>query len=152
MRDKLVDPVRTPLSPHGVVYISYNALLGCRIGEMFRHMMLFHARGETHPEPLIGSAREFLEYFVAAQTALGPAGTFIKDEAGPVLLYHDELAQLYDPIYFHQFVSGAARHGLQFLSEANYFDMQPGRFQGVMQQIERFSGGNRILREHTRIS
>src|SRR6185503_3378736 len=38
-------------------------------------------------------------------------------------LYHDELSQEYRPVYFHQFASHAARHGLQYLGEAEFHQM-----------------------------
>jgi hypothetical protein len=40
------------------------------------------------------------------------------------LLYHDELAPLSTPFYFHEFIEHAAAHGLQFLSEAVLADSQ----------------------------
>ena len=41
-------------------------------------------------------------------------------------LLHDELAEVNDAVYFHEFVAHAARHGLQYLAEADFFEMQIG--------------------------
>ncbi len=37
-------------------------------------------------------------------------------------IYHDELAEVNVPFYFHEFARQAHEHGLQFLSEADYFE------------------------------
>src|ERR1035438_8402827 len=67
VRDKLMDTVKQSLAPQGVAYISFNALPGCRIREMFREMLLFHLRNTTDPEERIQQAREFLGCFVQSQ-------------------------------------------------------------------------------------
>jgi methyltransferase-like protein len=41
-------------------------------------------------------------------------------------LLHDELAEVNDAVYFHEFAAHAARHGLQYLAEADFFEMQIG--------------------------
>jgi methyltransferase-like protein len=69
-------------------------------------------------------------------------------DQGPVVLYHDELAETYHATFFHDFMAHASRHGLQFLSEAAYIDMQARDLpEQVVARAERFSGGNRILRD-----
>jgi methyltransferase-like protein len=51
-------------------------------------------------------------------------------------------------VYFQEFAAHAARFGLQFLSEANYHDTQPGRLPAaVVAEIDRVAGGNRIVRD-----
>jgi methyltransferase-like protein len=49
-------------------------------------------------------------------------------------LYHDELAPIHQPFYFTQFVQAARESGLQYLSEADYFNM---RARGVSARIEK---------------
>jgi len=41
-------------------------------------------------------------------------------------LLHDQLAPFNDPVYFYKFAAHAARHGLQYLAEADFFEMQIG--------------------------
>ncbi len=40
------------------------------------------------------------------------------------LLFHDDLAEVSTPFYFHEFIEHAAARGLQFLSEADLFESQ----------------------------
>ena len=74
VRDRLLAVAKANLAPEGVAYVSYNALPGCRIREMFRDMLLFHVRGVSQPEARVEHAREFLECVVASQDARGPEG------------------------------------------------------------------------------
>jgi hypothetical protein len=40
------------------------------------------------------------------------------------LLYHDDLATVSTPFYFHEFIGHATAHELQFISEAELSDSQ----------------------------
>jgi methyltransferase-like protein len=44
-------------------------------------------------------------------------------------MLHDEMEEVNDPVYFHQFMERAANHGLQYLAEAQYHKTQPNDFQ-----------------------
>jgi len=154
VRDRLMALVKASLKPRGVAYVSYNALPGCRIREMFRDMMLFHVRGLEESDARLNGAREFLECFVAAQAGFERSHRYLAEQAqvlmdqGPVALFHDELGVVYHPLYFHEFVAHAGRHGLQYLTEASYYNTQPGKIPaGAAAEVERISGGDRILRE-----
>ena len=39
-------------------------------------------------------------------------------------LFHDEMGEVYSPVYFHEFVAHACRHRLQYVAEANYHELQ----------------------------
>ncbi len=154
VRDKLMATLNQVLAPQGVAYISFNALPGCRIREMFREMMLFHLRNTTDPQERIQQAREFLGCFVQSQESSVEMGSLMKIEAeflleqGPVVLFHDELSETYHPVYIHEFVSHAGRYGLQFLSEASFTDMQPRKYPAeVLDRARQWAGEDRLLRE-----
>jgi len=61
------------------------------------------------PTPYARVLREHLQRMLAASDAL---------------LYHDDLAPISTPFYFHEFIEHAAAHELQFLSEAQLSDRQ----------------------------
>ena len=154
VRDKLLATAKALLRPNGVAYVSYNALPGCRIREMFREMLLFHVRDVTDPQARIDRSHELLRAMAESRDLPGDAGSFLKIEAqflieqGPAVLYHDELAETYHAVYVHDFLAHAAKHGLQFLSEANFREMQPGKYpQKVIEQVNQWSAGDRVLRE-----
>jgi hypothetical protein len=61
------------------------------------------------------------------------------------VVFHDDLEPVNDPVYFHEFAEHARTHGLQFLSEAEFFSMQPTGFDaGVVDTIRLLAQGDRI--------
>ena len=74
-------------------------------------------------------ARHLMRLVVAANARTPYAGVLrehferVLQHPDP-LLYHDDLAEVNTPVYLHEFVAHAARHGLQFLAEARLHDSQ----------------------------
>jgi len=153
VRDKLLALAKAVLAPHGVAFVSYNALPGGRLRQMFRDMMLFHLGGARELDPRIHGAREIVQWFMACPAGLGESGLLRAQaesimERHPQVLYHDELGEVYHPVYFQEFLAHAARFGLQFLCEANYHDTQHGMLPAAaVAQVDRVAGGNRIRRD-----
>jgi methyltransferase-like protein/2-polyprenyl-3-methyl-5-hydroxy-6-metoxy-1,4-benzoquinol methylase len=153
VRDRLMAIIQASLAPQGVAFVSYNALPGGRIREMLREMMLFHLDGAKDLDARIQGAHEVVRWFQECRPGDGESGV-VRDqlksilERRPQCLYHDELGEVYHPVYFQEFVAHAGRVGLQYLSEATYHDMYAGEFPAtVVEQVDRAAGGNRIRRE-----
>ena len=70
VRDKMLAIVQASLAPQGVAFVSYNALPGGRLRQMFREMMLFHAGGATELDTRIHLGREIVQWFMACQAGL----------------------------------------------------------------------------------
>jgi methyltransferase-like protein len=63
-------------------------------------------------------------------------------------VFHDDLAEINAPVYFHQFASHAAEHGLQFLSEADFSESQDYHFPAkVVEQLHHLAETDRLSRE-----
>src|SRR3972149_1092650 len=62
-------------------------------------------------------------------------------------IYHDELAETNLPIYFYRFMEHAEKHGLQYLSEANFYDMQESFPSEVTNTLRSLSKDNIVLKE-----
>ncbi|MBM3746177.1 MAG: methyltransferase domain-containing protein [Acidobacteria bacterium] len=143
VQDKILAISKAHLAPRGVAYVSYNALPGGHVRLMLREMMRFHLRGVEAPAERIGQAQVLLQWLAAAQREGNPYGEMLKTEARRALerrgqfLYHDELTEVYAPVYFHDFMEHAARHGLQYLAEASLTELQPREFpQQVLDKLE----------------
>jgi methyltransferase-like protein/ubiquinone/menaquinone biosynthesis C-methylase UbiE len=134
VREALQAAIRRHLAPQGVAYVSYNVHPGGHLRQMVREMMLHHVRDIVDPGQRIAQARALMGLVAARAT---------KDDPDPYLrlmsaefdrlrtsedgqLFHDDLAPINAPEYFHQFVARAGRHDLQFLAEADFFEMQDG--------------------------
>ena len=64
------------------------------------------------------------------------------------LIIHDELGDVNQPFYFHEFMSGAERFDLQFLSEAEYFSDKYTSFdREAVKVLDQFSDDEIVRRE-----
>nr|MBA3747273.1 methyltransferase regulatory domain-containing protein [Solirubrobacterales bacterium] len=128
-RDALVAACGRLLAPHGVAYISYNAYPGSYLRDMASDILSFHLKGVGDPGERLARARHLMALVVAANARTPYAGVLrehferVLQHPDP-LLYHDDLAEVNTPVYLHEFVAHAARHGLQFLAEARLHDSQ----------------------------
>jgi len=130
VREKLMQVAKSLLAPQGVAYISYNVLPGCHIRRMLREMMQFQVRGLSEPAEIIPQAQALLRFLGAANTNRDEYHKFIQKEVSDLTersafgIFHDDLAEHYHPVYFHEFAAHARRYGLQYLSESVYFETQ----------------------------
>ena len=157
VRDQILRITKQNLAPEGVAYVSYNAHPGGHLRRMVREMMLYHVRGIEEATERITRARSLITLLVSQtrEHADDYRGFLRKElegilERDPNVLFHDELAEVWEPVFFHEFMSRAAAHGLQFLSEANYADMQDGAFDGPAVEMLESLGEDRIAREQYR--
>ena len=154
VRARIFEICQKHLKPQGVAYLSYNAYPGCHIRQMWRDMMLFHTRQFSKPEDKIQQAKG-IWHLVANGTVREDAGhqlakeEFAKKLEGPdTAIFHDDLAPFWQPFYFHEFAAISGQHGLQYVAEANYSDMQPtGLNPQAEQALEAVSKAGIVLYE-----
>ena len=130
VRDHLLALCRQRLADAGIAYISYNALPGCHLRRVMWDMLRHHCAGIEEPTARIASARQFLGWLGAAVPEGKPYAEVIRDEAADLLrrtdhavLFHDDLAQINEPLSITAFTAQAQAHGLRFLAEADYHEM-----------------------------
>ncbi len=154
VRDAILRISSEHLSANGIAYVSYNALPGGRLRQMLREMMLFHAGGFEDPMDKARQARALLALVAEGRTREDPFNALVRAEVARMsdrdlwYLFHDELADIYEPVYLHQFVAHAAQYGLQYLSDANLYNLQPATLTPEAQEtIDQIAGDDRVLRE-----
>jgi SAM-dependent methyltransferase len=129
LRGALLECTRRCLAPHGIAFISYNAYPGSYLRDMARDILEFHLRGVSQPADRLARSRELMET-IASVDSPSPYARVLREHLqrmlaiSDALLYHDDLAAVSTPFYFHEFIGHAAAHGLQFLSEAELSDSQ----------------------------
>ena len=131
LREALLALCARALSPAGVAYVSYNTLPGGRLRQVLREILAAELEGIDEPQQRLTAARETLAtmrtawtYDDGLATLSGVAGSLI--DASDALLYHDTLSPANTPLYFREFVAAAQAAGLQFLAEAEFWEMQVG--------------------------
>jgi SAM-dependent methyltransferase len=123
-REGLLASTRRHLAPNGVAFVSYNALPGGRIRQIIREMLLFQLRGVEGSAQRFGAARAAAAALLESYSDEVPAQRLLRSELQELLerplevVAHDDLGEVYEPVYLHQFLEHAARHGLLFLTEA----------------------------------
>ena len=141
------------LSPQGIAYVSYNSLPGCHLRNMLREMLLFHVHRFESPQERIEQARALAQFLTQGPESHDPDRIWLKSEAerfldqAPGLIYHDDLAAINQPLYFTQFITDAQSHGLQYLAEADFFEMADDLLPEPARQTLARLGRNRVLRE-----
>jgi methyltransferase-like protein/SAM-dependent methyltransferase len=137
VQDKILTICRDHLSPHGVAYVSYNTYPGWHMRGMIRDMMGYHAKRFADPAQRVTQARALLDFMAQAVAGQQTAhSVLLKTEvealrqASDSYLFHEQLEEINDPLYFHQFVERAAAKGLQYLGEAEISAMWLGNLPG----------------------
>jgi methyltransferase-like protein/SAM-dependent methyltransferase len=154
VQEALLEVCRQNLAPAGVAYVSYNTYPGWHMLRIIRDMMLYRTRGIVDPQERATEARALLDFMAESISPESSAyGNFLNtyaeflrgelkgtSESGNAFLLHDELEEVNEPIYFHQFMDRAARHGLQYLGEAEFRAMLGSNFEpGVMAHLNGLS-------------
>ena len=152
VQDKIFAICKDHLSPNGIAYVSYNTYPGYHLQGMVREMMRFHTTQFDEPNEQISQALSFVKFLSESL----PDNTYrlILKEAVEHMekrrdegIYHDELAEINQPVYFYRFMELAEKHGLQYLSEANFYDMQESFPSEVTDTLRSLSKDSIILKE-----
>jgi SAM-dependent methyltransferase len=117
------------LAPHGVAYVSYNAYPGFHSRDVVRQMMRWHVRGHEDPAEQVEQARTLIRILGETAPEHPVLSAILKETleyqkaADDAVLFHDDLAEINEPLLFLDFVERAGDSGLKFLAEADYPDM-----------------------------
>lgn len=141
VRDALMRLCAQALAPQGVAYISYNTYPGWFMLRSLREIMFYHVDGTEDPIGRAEKAISFMEWLstvvngerVIPYSAFPEAytnvlrtyveGNLKSLERDPSTFLHDELSEVNDPVYFHQFHSHAQSHGLRYVGDADFSSM-----------------------------
>ncbi|HEY6401059.1 MAG TPA: class I SAM-dependent methyltransferase [Blastocatellia bacterium] len=159
-RERILELCRKLLAPHGVAYISYNCYPGYHLRNMTREMMRFHTRAMADPKEQVQQSllllRWLLRMFPDEETAGADLyGALLTEQLDLLVghrheeqIYHDDLAAENTPFHFHQFIALAERHGLQYLAEADYSEMQDFIYpEPIRETLGQFSDEQIVIKE-----
>lgn len=153
VRDGLMALIAERLAPHGVAFVSYNTLPGGHLRRMTREMMRYHVGGIEDPDKRVEQARALLDFLLDAQPEDAYYRVLLEKERELSHRYtaehffHDHLAEVNRPFYFHEFADHAGRHGLQYLAEADFAAMQDRTFPPETRAVLDRLAGDPVRRE-----
>ncbi|HZD05314.1 MAG TPA: class I SAM-dependent methyltransferase, partial [Longimicrobiales bacterium] len=146
VQDKILAIAAERLRPQGIAYVSYNTYPGWHVRGAVRHMMRYHADPFRDVSERIGQARALLEFLASNVDPESYYGAALQSEltlvsrVGDSYLFHDHLEEVNAPLYFHEFVGRADRHGLRYLAEADFSTMLTSGFpETTAETLERIS-------------
>jgi hypothetical protein len=120
---------------------------------MLREMMLFHVRGFPDVPTRVQQAAALVQFLSEFQGDPDPVRQVMRAELAryasgdAAVLRHDDLADVNDPVWFHEFVAHARAHDLAFLSEADWYSSSDADLAPATREALRRLGPDRILRE-----
>src|SRR3546814_8107419 len=114
----------------GVSYESDNAQAGTQIRRIPWYKRDQHVDVSDYPARRCGEVREFLRLLDATLPTTGAQAVLLREEVrsllsrtDPEVLFHDDLAEINQPVSITTFAAHAGRFDLQFLDEADYLEM-----------------------------
>jgi len=154
VRERILALCRDMLTPQGIAYISYNAYPGNHLRELARGIIRFHTAHLKRPPEKIHQARGILEFLANSTPTEDAYITVLKSEFERVVKYrdeaffHDDLSEINQSFYVHEFISDAERHSLKFLGESSPNEVDPGKVTAeVMSKLNELQGSPEIVRE-----
>ncbi len=126
VRAKMMEIFKQNLSANGVCYVSYNAHPFSHTRDLARDMMLYHTRDISEMKQKTSQARAIMKFLSEACKADTVHGAIMRDQYNRVskmpeeVLFHDDLNGIAEAFLLHQVADEAARHGLQYLCDAEF--------------------------------
>jgi SAM-dependent methyltransferase len=138
VRDALLGLLARAIRPHGVAYVSYNTYPGCYVRRMVWEILRYHTAGVVDPAAKVPQALAMARFLRAGRPGNQPADAalaLLDPELKEIIeardagvLYHDDLGEVNEPVYFHEFAAHAGRFGLRFVAEAEQHLMETRGF------------------------
>jgi len=125
VREQILRIYNECLAEKGVGYISYNALPGCRLRQIASEIMQYHARLTDDSTEKVTAGIGMLSFIAASAEEDSLYQHMLRleleniQERTPSNVFHDDLAELNRPFYFHEFVRDIESKGMQYLCESD---------------------------------
>lgn len=130
--DKILEICEKQLTETGVAIISYNVLPGWASVRSVRDMLLFHTARFKAPEDKVKQARLLLQFMTENTPKNSPYQSILENEKNILgrtnsdYILHEYLEDVNKQYYFHEFMSMALKHNLQYLGDSNLSSMYAG--------------------------
>ena len=156
VRRRVLRLIRRNLAPQGIAYVSYNAYPGWYPMRALREEMLYRIRGIDDPFERARTAQEFIGFLADsfpgsvaffADFVRGYYSSYLGRGEAPeskilASLSHDEIADINEPLYFHEFAEQAGAADLAYLAEVDLLGSTPvGLPPQVVEALRSFPGG-----------
>jgi len=117
VRDALFALARRRLKRNGILFVSYNVYPGCHVRKAVWESLHLHVERIEGASARLDAARAFAAALAEPGTTQNPIDALLRHEFRQVTqitdsaLYHDDLAEPNDPVYFHELASPRRQNG-----------------------------------------
>jgi SAM-dependent methyltransferase len=155
VRDALLAAVESHLAPDGIAYISYNANPGGLIRRSFREAGQWFAGGIEEPVAMIERARVLYRFLLDNRAGTSDWWGGLLENQVPALaegsvskLVHDDLSEVWTPVWFADFAAHAASHRLAYVGDGDLGNVLPARVPAAVDaDMRALAGDDRIAYE-----
>jgi methyltransferase-like protein/ubiquinone/menaquinone biosynthesis C-methylase UbiE len=124
VQEKILEVVHDNLSPQGVAVVSYNTYPGWHLSNVVRDVMRFHTAQFSDPRQKVEQAIAILRFLAdlspdgqLMRPLLAEQVRMLEQLKNDSYVFHEFLETNNCPLHFHEFISRAMAHGLQYLAE-----------------------------------
>ncbi len=154
LQEQLLALIRRQLTPNGIAYVSYNTQPGWQTRLALRSMVQFQTEGLTTLAEKLVSARALFGFWEMAFAEREDAySASVREELtqlrelGDFYIAHEYLEETNSGCFFHELISRAQAHSMQFLGEAELQSMSAAGFSPAIRTGLRSLAGDIIQAE-----
>ncbi len=127
VQDKILEIFSSSLTDNGIAFVNYLTFPGAHLTRITREIMRYKTHHISDIDERLKQSRHKLQQLVEILPAQkDPYLTILKHLTMNIVgksdsyLLHDDLGEIYEPLYFHEFVSRAHDHHLQYVGDAEF--------------------------------
>jgi methyltransferase-like protein/cyclopropane fatty-acyl-phospholipid synthase-like methyltransferase len=157
VRERILAICRELTPPQGVAYVSYNAYPGNHLRDLARGIIRFHTARSESPSEKVERSRAILRFLAESRLTPNAYVIALRAELERVakqrdeVFFHDDLGEINQPFYFHEFIAAAHRHNLRFVGEASPDDLYSENLTPeVVSKLGELEKEDEIIREQYR--
>ncbi len=127
VQDKILKIFKSSLNESGIAFVNYATYPGAYTFSVSREIMRYKTRSNENLKDKLNFSRQHLKDISNILPAKNdPYLTILARQISNTLnktdsyLLHDDLGEIYDPVYFHEFVKKAEDNCLQYVGDADF--------------------------------
>jgi SAM-dependent methyltransferase len=158
VQEQIFAVCRQNLAPGGIAYVSYNCLPGWHMRLGLRDALRYYG-ADLAPRAQLARASEVAALFAEAAGERGDAYAQVLRSAGEILadsgttpeyLVHEYFEDTNAPIYFHDLMRRARRHGLEYAGDAEPSDASLEHLPpSLRERLRALGGDDPVVREQS---